>query len=166
MIFQDIVAVLHQFEKFLAAVGRFREIIADALSENVVRTHEIVSIVAVLPDQAVTVADAGVEFPLIVSELILKRLDQLIGFRRGDLIGAVVENDTVGVVVLLLGQGHHVAAVSRLVGLHFNAHADCLQRRTTFGVHCRVKRKNRHIGGVAFGHHSVGNVGNHSDQRL
>ena len=163
---ENIETAAHQIVKRGAAVIAAGQIFADALSQNIVRTVEIILVVAVFPDQAMAVADTRVKALRFVAQFGLQRFNQFVGLGRGDLVGAVVENDLVVVILAVVGQRDHVAAVGHLVGLHFDAHTDRLERRTALGIDLGVVGKDGKVCRVAFGHHALRHVGDRADKRL
>ena len=156
MVIEDVPACAHKLIEDLAVLTA-REIFLDALTEDIVRAHEIVGITAALPENAVAVADTRVKAADIVSESGIKCLDKLVSLRGGYLVGAVVKHYLL-VILTLVGKGDDVAAVCNLILLHFKSHTDRLQRRATLGVELGIKGEDRHICGVAFGNHAARHV--------
>ena len=164
MMIQNLKAFTHQVVEFSAAVPAFRQVFSDPFAENIVRAHKGIGIVAAADHQAVAVADAGVEPPRIVAEFFLQRGNQFGCLGGGNFVGAVVEHDFVVVVLALIGERDHIAAVGGVVGRHFKPHAHRLQRGAPLGVDARIEREDRHVCGVAFRNHALGNIGNGSHQ--
>ena len=139
MVVEYIIAFFHYFKEFRTAVFYLGKIISDALTEMIVRTCKIVSVIAVLYDKTVTVADTRVEFSCFVSESLLKCLNEHVCFLCGDLICAVVEDNSVLIgYTLVIGNRYDVASVSCLVSRHVDSDADSLKGRAPLGEYLGV----------------------------
>ena len=131
MIFENIIGLLHKFKKFSAAVLSFGKILAYTLAENIVRTHEIVFVVAVLPDKTMAIAYTRVEFTHIVAKLFFKSLYKLISFLGRYFVCTVVDDYSILIILLFLGKSYNVTSVSRFIRLHFYTHPYRFKRGTS-----------------------------------
>ena len=166
MILENIITCLHYLEKFLAAVFDSGEILTDALTDNIVRTGKIVSVLVGLPHQTMAVAKTCIKMAKIVSKLTVDSLDKLVSLGCGYLIRRIVGYYAILVVILLFSEGNEITSDSSIVILHCKSHTKSLKRRSALGEHLGIEGKNCHICGVALGDHSVGHVGNSSYKRL
>ena len=91
---------------------------ADDLTEMVVGTVEIGICGGIVPDHAMTVADAGVNVSALLTEFLLKSLHKLVSLLGRYLVGAVVEHYSVIVVILVLRNGDHVHSEGNVALLH------------------------------------------------
>ena len=126
VVLQNVITCPHQIIEGLARLAG-RQIGTDALADDVVRACKIIGFVAVLPKQAVPIGYAGVEMAHGIAELGFKRANQFVRLGGRDLVGAVIDHDLV-IVVAVLAECDHVAAVSRLSRLHGQAHAHGFKR--------------------------------------
>ena len=158
MLIQHLEALLHELVELAATVLFLGEVVADAAADDVVRAGEIVGIVAVLPQDAVTVADTGVKVTVFCAEVSLQRLDELIRLGGGDLVGGMIHHDLI-FIFSFVGESDYVTAIGGLVGRHFQTHADRLQRGAAAGIDLGVEGQDGHVRGVTFGNHTLGYVG-------
>ena len=126
--------------------------------------HKIILVVTVFPDKAMTVAYTRIKFLYIISHFFFESHYQLICLGGSYLISAMVKNDLVLIIFLILCKRNYVTSVRGFIRLHLNTHTDCFKRRTSLGIDFGIKRKYSHISRIAFGHHTFGNVGNSSDK--
>ena len=139
------------------ALPPLRQIGADCLAEDVVRARVIGERGAVFINQAVPVGHAGVEGAPVPAQRRLHGGDELGGLLGGNLVGRVVEHPLLLVRLALVGKRNEVGADGRFVVLHFDAHAQRLQRAAPAGIGARVIAHNGQIRRVALGRHPLGN---------
>ena len=142
-------------------IGEFRsevplgEMLPDAFPADVVRGRELHIRAAVRYDEAVAVADAGVEGEPLIPQLLLQKRDKLSRLRGGDLARGIVLHGLV-LEVLILREGDEVGPEGNVVLLHIYAHGEGFQRGTPRIADLCVIAERAEIGDVAAGLVAVG----------
>ena len=158
MILKYLVAILHYLEEFRAAVILSGEIFTYTLTDNIVRTCEIIFVHISLPHKTMAIAKTCIKMLDVITKRCVDSLYELICLSGRYLICGIIGNDPVLVIFLFFGKCNKVASDSRILVLHCKSHAESFKRGTSLGVHLGIKGKDRHISGITFGNHSVGHV--------
>ena len=156
MIFQHVVRTHHQIIQrcCILAVAQ-RQIGLDRSACDVVRRCESAQIGgAVIPDQAVPISNTGIEPESIVAQCLFHCLHQDACLFGGDIAGAVVHHGAI-LIVRLIAQCHQIAAQRNIGGLHVDADASGLQRRTAGVILHRVIAQNREVCHIAARLHAI-----------
>ena len=161
MVPQNGAALLHPVTERGCRRGT-RQVIPDDPAGDVVRGGEVSQVGGVVvPDEAVAVADAGVE-PHPVREMGVQAAYELFCFRGRNVAAAVVNHPPL-CKVRLLREGDKVAADGILAGGEVDADAGGLKRRTAGVALRRLIAERGEVGDVAARFHAVGHSLGHPE---
>ena len=97
---KNIPACSHKIVERLTVLAR-GQIVFNALTQNVVRTHEIICVASAVPENTMAVAYAGVEAANVVSQSIVERFYELIRLCGSYLVCAVIYHYLVVIVAVV-----------------------------------------------------------------
>ena len=158
MVIENLIAPFHKLQESGSAVVFLGKIVLDLPSDNIVGTLKVVFGIRILPNEAVTVADTGMQDPAFHRQRLIQSAHQLIGLSGRNLVSTVIHHRLFLIGKIVVGNGNHVATDGRVITLQFDTHADSLQRRSATGINGGIVGKDCQIGGVAFRYHVSGYV--------